>query len=332
MKKIGIICMLLLCFCLSGCGKNSEKDIIKDLNKKIDKASAYYLEGILKITNNEDNFTYDVKVSFMAKDNYKVSLKNKANEHEQIILKNSDGVYVLTPSLNKSFKFQSDWPHNNSQIYLLQSIVNDLSSDDKITFEEGEKFNTLISKVNYPNNRQLTKQKVILDKNNNIKEVMILNNDDIPQMHMVFNSIDYKAKFNNNNFKLEEIMSSMQEYVEEKPASSLDDIIYPLYIPSGTKLTSQDKVEKTIGERVILTFDGEKPFLLVEETASKEDEHTIIPTYGEPYLLIDTVGAISDNSITWTSNGIEYYIVSDVMDQLELTEIAKSISSMPTMK
>jgi len=38
----------------------------------------------------------------------RVSLKNKTNNHEQIILKNSDGVYVLTPSLNKSFKFQSD--------------------------------------------------------------------------------------------------------------------------------------------------------------------------------------------------------------------------------
>jgi len=40
------------------------------------------------------------------KDMYKVSLTNKANNHEQIILKNNDGVYVLTPSLNKSFKFQ----------------------------------------------------------------------------------------------------------------------------------------------------------------------------------------------------------------------------------
>lgn len=53
-----------------------------------------------------------------------------ANNHEQIILRNKDGVYVVTPSLNKSFKFQSEWPYNNSQVYLLQSIVDDIKDDE----------------------------------------------------------------------------------------------------------------------------------------------------------------------------------------------------------
>ena len=81
-----------------------------------------------------------------------------------------------------------------------------------------------------------------------------------------------------------------------------------------------------------MTFDGDKPFLLVEETASIEDEMTIIPTYGEPYMLMDALGAMTDNSISWTSNGIDYYIVSDVMNQDELVEVAKSINVLPTMK
>ena len=81
-----------------------------------------------------------------------------------------------------------------------------------------------------------------------------------------------------------------------------------------------------------MTFDGEKPFLLVEETANIEEEMTIVPTYGEPYMLIDTVGAMTENSLTWTSGGIEYYIVSDVMNQDELIEVAGSIGTLPTMK
>ena len=56
--------------------------------------------------------------AYLKKDKFRVGLTNKTNNHEQIILKNDDGVYVITPSLNKSFKFQSDWPYNNSQIYL----------------------------------------------------------------------------------------------------------------------------------------------------------------------------------------------------------------------
>ena len=72
--------------------------------------------------------------------------------------------------------------------------------------------------------------------------------------------------------------------------------------------------------------------MLVEETASVEEEFSIIPTYGEPFMLVDTVGALTSNSITWASNGVEYYLVSDAMSQLELIEIASSISAIPTMK
>ena len=47
---------------------------------------------------------------------------------------------------------------------------------------------------------------------------------------------------------------------------------------------------------------------------------------------MDTLGVITNNSLTWTSNGIEYYLVSDVMEQDELIKVAQSISSLPTMK
>ena len=72
--------------------------------------------------------------------------------------------------------------------------------------------------------------------------------------------------------------------------------------------------------------------LLVEETANAADDFTIIPTSGEPYILQDTIGVLADNSLTWSSGGIEYYMVSDVLNQNELVEIASSISSLPTMK
>ena len=73
-------------------------------------------------------------------------------------------------------------------------------------------------------------------------------------------------------------------------------------------------------------------FLLVEETASIDKDFSIIPIFGEPYFLNDTVGAVTDNSLNWTSGGIEYYLVSDVMGKTELIEIANSISAIPIMK
>ena len=134
MKKRIVIAVFACIFLLTGCGKMGENDVLKGLDNAVDKAKAYHLKGELEIISNEEKYIYDVDVSYEKQDKFRVSLKNQTNNHEQIILKNDDGVYVLTPSLNKSFKFQSEWPYNNSQTYLLQNLVDDIKSDKERTF------------------------------------------------------------------------------------------------------------------------------------------------------------------------------------------------------
>ena len=332
MKKIFLVLMVVCCVFVTGCFGKDNNSTLKDITKKYENLKAYQLTGNLEILNNDDVYNYDVKVIYQKKDKFYVSLKNLNNNHEQIILKNEDGVYVLTPSLNKSFKFQSDWPYNNSQVYLIQSILDDILDDEERSLIEDENSYIFTTNVNYPNNRKLVKQKVTFDKKFNLQKVSVVDENDIGQMTMTFATIDISPDINNDIFDLNKIMGTTDNNTKEETTSSLDDIIYPLYIPTGTTLSSQEKIAKTNGERVIMTFEGEKPFLLVEETASIEEEFSIIPTYGEPYLLIDTVGALTDSSITWSSNGVDYYLVSDVMSQDELLDIARSVNVIPTMK
>ena len=271
-------------------------------------------------------------MSYKKSDLYKVSLTNTANNYEQIILKNNDGVYVVTPSLNKSFKFQSDWPYSNSQIYLLKSIVNDIKNDNNKTYKETKNGYVFTTKVNYPNNKKLVKQKVKFDKKLNLQEVKVYNDEQVPMMTLKVTDIDKSPTFGKSYFSVNKALKSAKVETKEEKTASIEDTIYPLVLPTNTKLANEERVNKDGGERIIMTFDGDKPFLLVEETASIEDEMTIIPTYGEPYMLMDALGAMTDNSISWTSNGIDYYIVSDVMNQDELVEVAKSINVLPTMK
>ena len=93
----------------------------------------------MEILSNEETFTYSLEASYLKDDYYKVTLVNQTNNHEQIILKNKEGVYVVTPTLNKSFKFQSEWPSNSSQSYILSSLLNDMKKEDKISVEEQDK-------------------------------------------------------------------------------------------------------------------------------------------------------------------------------------------------
>lgn len=356
MKKIFLCLMLISVLFLTGCGKLDDKKIKDNFVKEIENLKSYYLEGELNLTNNDDNYKYNVEVSFSKDDLFKVVLTNKNNNYEQTILRNKEGVYVITPALNKTFKFQSEWPYNNSQSYLLQSVANDLKNDPEYKFTQKDKNYIFTTKTNYPNNPNYTKQNIILDENNNLKRVEVLDDKDISYIVFEVKEIDKKATFDDNYFELSsqiteeeqnEVQNDKNESNKEKDKTTNDDTskeditnkeetetsnatieeaLFPLYLPENTALSNKETIDTTNGQRVIMTFSGDNPFILVQETVSKEEELTIVPTYGEPYLLIDTVGSLTDMSYTWTSNGIEYYIVSDVMETKELLEVAKSIN------
>lgn len=342
MKKKILFILLVGVFLLSGCGKTSESSIIKDLEKKINNSKSYYIEGTLEIVNNEDLYTYDVKVSYAKGDNYKVNLTNKVNNHEQVILRNSDGVYVVTPRINKSFKFQSDWPYNNSQVYLLSSLLDDINNDEERVFETKDNEYVFTTRVNYPNSPKLEKQKIYFNANNLPTRVEVLDKDGNVEIKMVFNKIDLKADFNDTYFDLSSILDTevkeenneeqQNTETETKETATIDDIIYPMYLPTNTYLANQEKVKVDNGERLILTFAGDSSFVLVEETVSITNSPEIIPTYGEVELIGASLAVINDNSANWFSNGIEYYVVSDTMDSSEILEVAKSISVLPVGK
>ena len=341
MKKIILTFAIIASLCLTGCNSLKDKDIKEGFIKDIEGLKSYYMEGILRITNNDDTYEYNVEVNFKKDNKYKVSLTNKSNNYEQIILKNDDGVYVITPSLNKSFKFQSDWPDNNSQSYLLHSVAKDLKDDSAYKFTQKDKDYVFTTKTNYPNNPKYVKQNIIIDKNKKLKKVEVQDENDITYVEFTPSKIDKKAKFNDEEFSLEEITKDFkteetniqesnnetQEETKEEQTSKIDESIFPLYLPSNTTLSDKEVISTNGGERIIMTFSGDNPFVLVEETIKPSENLEIVPTYGEPYMLIDTVGSLTDTSYTWTSNGVEYYIVSDQMNQNELLEVAKSINT-----
>lgn len=326
MKKI-IFAVLISCLLLTGCGKYDKNNIISNLEKKI--KNGYKLSGSLNVINNDENYNYDIDV-YKEDNNYKVILTNKSNDHTQVILKNKDGVYVLTPALNKSFKFQSDWPYNNSQVYLLNALINDLKNDENLAYNKKDNKYIFKSKVKYVNNKKLDYQKLVLDNNLDFEKVIVYDKDGIEAMTMIFDNIDYSYKFKSDEFNLDTIIDNSEEELEE--TGNLDEVIYPLYIPDGTKLVNEDKIDKSNGKRVIMNYDGDKSFLLVEETSEVFSDFTVIPTIGEPYQLMDTLGVATNNSLSWTSGGIDYYLVSDVMSQNELVEVAQSISGIVSMK
>ena len=131
--------------------------------------------------------------------------------------------------------------------------------------------------------------------------------------------------FKDDYFKLESLID--EECCKDKETSALmDDIVYPLYLPSNTYLSTKDTVNTESGNRVILTFTGDSPFTLIEEKTVANSEFEIIPVYGEPLMLSETMGALSSNSLYFTSNNVDFYLSSDKLSGNELLTIAESIT------
>lgn len=364
MKKV-IILLAFMLITLTGCGDYKLEDAIKDFSKSVESSKSYKINGTMQIMNGEEVFTYNIDTYFLKDDYYKVVLVNQTNNHEQIILKNKEGLYVVTPSLNKSFKFDSVWPANSSQAYILQNLVEDIKDDNKVEFSKEDNGYIIKSKVNYPNNEELVYQKIYFNKDMKIEKVEVFNESDIAKIKVSFKNVDLKAKLKEDDFLLEDLIDEeMDNNKDEVPnndkndinkenepndsnkennqnscnkdncdkkTSVLENIIYPLYIPSNTHLAGSEKIDTDTSERVILTFSGEKNFVIVEETVVAPKDFEIIPVFGEPLMLDETIGALSSNSVSWHKDNISYYLVSSDLSSSEMVNVAKSLGNSKTV-
>ena len=327
MKKILLI--LIAVFFIGGCGKANKENLVDKFKNDVESAKSYYAESNMELYNNEDVFKYDLKIYYMDDDYFKVKMVNTNNNHEQVILRNDDAVYVITPSLNKSYKFQSEWPYNSSQSYILNSLIKDIEKDKNLEFKTLDNGYSLKVKVDYPNNPDMSYEMINFDKNKNLKSVEVFSKDDILMIKVEYKKIDYKASLKSEEFDVDKIVEENCCTVTDdaENTASLDDIIYPLYVPNNTYLKNKEVVSTENGDRAILTFNGDKNFVLIEEAATVSREFETIPVYGEPFLLSNSFGSLTSNSFSWTHNNINYYLTSNDLSSTEILTIASSLNN-----
>ncbi len=330
MKIIGVLLFAGLVIVLAACGEKSQEDVVADLQEKAEKMDGYKAKAEMNMNTGKEQQTFQIDIWHKKEDMYRVGLSNKSDEKgNQIILKNEDGVFVLTPALNKSFKFQSEWPQNSSQPYLYQSLVQDIEKDKEAEFEITDAHYVFKTKTNYQSNNNLPYQEIYLDKKSlQPVQVKVLDKDKNALVEVSFSNFDSKASFQEDDFSMKKNMGG--EEAKETAAVNEEEaltVFYPSYM-AGAELKEKKETSTDTGERVILTFEGEKNFTLVQEKANaqttmanpKEAE-------GEIVNLGFTVGAMTDNSMEWTHNGVDFMLASEELTKEELIEVAKSVQS-----
>ncbi|MFC0274434.1 outer membrane lipoprotein carrier protein LolA [Metabacillus herbersteinensis] len=324
---VGLFAVLLL----AGCGEKSQADVVKGLNKKVTEMTGYKAEAKMTLQTGSEPQVYDVEIWYKDPTYYRVNLKNAQKDQSQMILRNDEGVFVLTPALNKSFRFQSDWPQNSSQAYLYESLVKDILKDSAAKFKATEGKYVFETKTNYQNNKMLPSQEITFNNDMSPSIVKVLDTDRNPLVVVEFSKFEFNSSFDKNAFDVEKNMSHAQIEVPTLAMGNREPfaVKYPLEQPAGVELVEEKEIETENGKRVILSFEGEeKSFTLIQESAeiaTPASASTSTYVSGDPADLGFTVGALTETSLTWTHEGVDYMLASEDLSEEEMLMVAKSI-------
>ena len=326
---IAVVCLLAL-LTLAGCGKKSQEDVITDLTNQVSDMKGYQMKGEMTLKTSSGDQEYDVEIWHKKPNFYRVSLENEDQDHVQMILRNKEGVYVVTPALNKSYKFQSDWPNQSSQAYLYESLIKDLQEDKEAKLKETEKTYVFETKTNYSNKDSLPTQEIAFKKDSlALESVKIKDTKGNIIVSIVFDEVKFNPSLKEKDFDTEKNMTSMKLNEEELTVSDEPfSVQYPMLEGlEGINLIEEKEVTTDTGVRHVLVYGGEKNFTLIEEKARIESAIAVETVAGEPVDLGLCIGIFTDHMLSWTHNGIQFYLASTDLTAEEMAEVASSFTN-----
>ncbi len=328
-KLVVLFAMILV---LSACGAESKEDVVKKLSNKWSDAKGYELTAEMSILTGAEPRVYDVEVWHTKPEFYRVKVSDANAENTQMIVRNAEGVFVVTPALNKTYKFQSKWPSENSQAYLIGSLAEDIKKDKSATFkEEGDKY-VFEAKTTNNHKNMLPSQKIYIDKKTLLPtDVSILNENKEEQIHIKFSKVSLGKTRAAGDYKIEQTPAAMEEGEKVETSAELEskefETHYPVVKWENTPLVEEKVIKLEDQKRVVLTFGGDKGFTVIQEL-SDPNVSSSIPVFapGDPVDLGVAIGAVTDHSISWEQDGMSFFIASSSLTKEEMIEVAASMT------
>jgi outer membrane lipoprotein-sorting protein len=324
------IMVSLLLLSLAGCGPATSEDVVGSLSKQVEKMEGYKSKATLALQTGKTPQEYEVEVWYKKPNFYRIAITSKQRDITQIILRNDEGVFVLTPHLNKSFRFQSEWPEKHGQVYLYESLAKSIVSDAARKFQgEGEQYAFEV-KADYQN-RSLTKQKIMLNKSLEPVRVDVMDSNMNTMVTVQYRSFELNPKFDADAFDKERNMqAAILDSVPAMANPSVKEykgsfgVIEPNYLPENVALKNIDRVKDKDGEQIILSYQGKYSFRIME---NKSYATTVSFAMGEPVDLGYTVGVMAGEerkTLRWDYDGVEYTL-SGAIPAEEMIEVARSM-------
>lgn len=276
MRRMTWIAAIILSFALvlSACGTKDAESVVKDLDKFLNSMEGYTGTGTMTLHNGQQPQAYQVEVAYQKPESYRIKLTNVEKDITQIVLRNDEGVFVLTPKQNKVFRFQSEWPQKQGQVYLYQTLVSSILLDGSREFTTTEDAYVFDVTAQY-NSTSLARQKIWLSQDDyRPLQVEVSDTNATVLVDVKFDTFQFNPSFAENYFATDANMSAGAAIETPEQQAETDSADQESVAPGDEgvgagDLTSSD--EESDEQQADDEHNAQAP---AEEGAANEEEDT----------------------------------------------------------
>ena len=295
--------------------------------KKVDKVKnnieSYKIIGDMEVNSNNEYKTYEIISEWQKiedKEYFKVTMTDKGVNQQQIILKNDEGVFVITPSLNQVFKFKGEWPSNSAKPYLLQSLFEIVSDEKTSVSKDGDDY--LVEAVaSYPSAENLVRQVIRFSKDIKPINLSAYTNDNNCELSMKFNSVEYGVEFEPDYFM---VPSEVSNTITSSYLQEYDLPLYPLAV-FDSKLTNSIVSDIEGVSQHVLEFSGEREFTVTQNLKSPNEQLVIKEIDEQLIESLGVIGYYDENKLTVVSSNLETTVYSTDLSIEEMLSVVQSM-------
>lgn len=298
------------------------------LNGIGDNLTSYHMEATMEVSKNDDDMrNYFVTTDYLKKDdkeNFRISLLDKNINQEQIVLRNNDGVFVLTPTLNQVYKFKGDYPLNGPKPYLYHSMVEIVKGEHEL--KEATDGYLVTATPKYENAPTWVKEEIKLSKDLKPMWVNIYSADNALLVKVTFSKVDFNPTFTDEYFSVKENMDTAKSNASSSELTSFEDLPFiPTNTPVSATLKEQTLASISGKQAYIMTYEGDKPFTVVQSVMKANEEMVEIEVDGDYVEQVYGVCFIKGYNLTYMYKGVCYQIYSKVLTVSEMVQVTSSM-------
>ena len=325
-KLSSLLIICLLSITLVSC--NKKKAVEKTFPEIVNELNTYILDANIETKFPNGSKKCVVKVFYKEPNYYRVELTNSDVNEKQIMIRNDKGVFVILPSINKTFKINSEWPSTSNQPFLLHSLVNDIVNNSEIIKTDNGGSTTLELKTKLFNNVEPTKEQIIFNNKTKLPtDVYVYRTNGELFNHVKINKIETNKDIDENLFVVDNtITSSRLDFIETEIEFDRS-ITYPTFCPNNSKLYQEIISGGETDKKAVMKFDGDVSFTLMEIYVMENENLKSEYFTGDIYVMAGSFALVANKTIKFYDSGIEYILASNEVSYEELILVAESLRS-----